>query len=68
MITSLLNKVLFVMFFMAIFNILRHGWKIFMILRNSDIPNKYEVSKNELIFLGLSTAYIFTTFFNGIKL
>jgi hypothetical protein len=68
MIESLLNKVLFVLFFMSILNILRHIWKVFMILRNDNIPNKYELSKQELIFLGLSVAYLFTTFFTKISL
>lgn len=68
MIESLLNKVLFVLFFMSILNILRHIWKVFMILRNDNIPNKYELSKQELIFLGLSVAYLFTTIFTKISL
>jgi hypothetical protein len=68
MIESLLNKVLFVLFFMSILNILRHVWKVFTILRNDNIPNKYELSKQELIFLGLSIAYLFTTIFTKISL
>ena len=68
MIESLLNKGLFVIFFLSIFNILRHGWKIFMILRDDDLPNKYELSKTELIFLGLSLAYLVSTIFTGIKI
>jgi hypothetical protein len=68
MVESLLNKVLFVLFFMSILNILRHVWKVFMILRNDNIPNKYELSKRELIFLGISVSYILTTIFTGIKL
>jgi len=68
MIESLLNKVLFVLFFMSILNILRHIWKVFTILRNDDVPNKYELSKQELIFLGLSVAYLFTTIFTKISL
>jgi hypothetical protein len=39
-----------------------------MILRNDNIPNKYELSKQELIFLGLSIAYLFTTIFTKISL
>jgi hypothetical protein len=68
MIESLINKVLFVLFFMSFFNILRHIWKIFSIIRDQDIPNKYELTKQELIFLGLSLAYVFTTFFTKITL
>lgn len=68
MVESLLNKLLFLIFFLSIFNILRHGWKIFMRLRDENIPNKYELTKTELIFLGLSLAYLFTTIFTGIKI
>lgn len=68
MIESLLNKALFVLFFMSILNILRHTWKVFTILRNDDVPNKYELSKQELIFLGLSVAYLFTTILTKISL
>ena len=68
MLESLINKVLFVLFFISILNVVRHGWKIFMRLRDTDLPNKYELTKTELIFLGLSIAYIFTTLFNGIKI
>jgi hypothetical protein len=68
MVESLINKVLFLLFFMSIFNIFKHGWKILSILRNSEVPNKYELSKQELIFLGLSIGYLFTTIFTKITL
>jgi hypothetical protein len=53
---------------MSIFNVFKHGWKILSILRNSEVPNKYELSKQELIFLGLSIGYLFTTIFTKITL
>ena len=68
MIEILTNKILFALFFMSILNILRHIWKVFAILRNDDVPNKYELSKTELIFLGLSVAYLFTTIFTKITI
>ncbi len=68
MIESLLNKILFILFFMSILNILKHIWKVFMILRNDNVPNKYELSKQELVFLGLSIAFLFTTFFTKITI
>jgi hypothetical protein len=68
MIESIINKVLFTIFFISILNILRHGWKILMKLMDDDIPNKYELSKTELIFLGLSVAYLISTIFIGIKI
>lgn len=68
MIENLTNKILFVLFFMSILNILKHLWKVLAILRNDDVPNKYELSKQELIFLGLSVAYLFTTIFTKINI
>jgi len=68
MIEILVNKTLFVLFFISVLNILRHTWKVLSILRNEDVPNKYELSKQELIFLGLSVAYVLTTIFTKITL
>lgn len=68
MITSLINKVLFILFFLSFLNVIRHGWKIFMQLRDTDLPNKYELTKSELIFLGLSVAYLLTTIFTTIEI
>jgi hypothetical protein len=68
MITSLINKVLFILFFLSLLNVIRHGWKIFMQLRDTDLPNKYELTKSELIFLGLSVAYLLTTIFTTIEI
>jgi hypothetical protein len=68
MIEILINKTLYVLFFMSILNVLRHTWKVFSIVRNEDVPNKYELSKQELIFLGLSVAYVLTTIFTKITI
>ena len=68
LIATLLNKILILILFMSIINLVKHVWNIFMVLRNEDVPNKYELSKRELIFLGISVAYILTTIFTGIKL
>jgi len=68
MVESLLNKVLFIIFFLSILNVLRHGWKIFMRLRDEKVPNKYELAKVELVLLGLSVAYLISTIFIGIKI
>ena len=68
MVESLANKIFFIIFFLSVLNILRHGWKIFMRLRDEKIPNKYELAKSELILLGLSVAYLISTIFIGIKI
>ena len=63
-----LNKILFLFFFLACFNVIKHGWKVFIKLREEDLPNKYELPKNELILLGISVAYLLTTIFTGITI
>ena len=64
---SLVNKVLFLIFFMAMFNIIRHIWIIIRKLKSDGYKQKYEISKKELIFLGLSISYLLATIFVGIK-
>jgi hypothetical protein len=68
MIESLLNKVFFLMFFMAVFNIVRHVWEIIRRLRDDSWRKKYEISTTELVLLLLSLSYILSTIFVGIKI
>jgi hypothetical protein len=68
MIESLLNKVFFLMFFMAVFNIVRHVWEIVRRLRDDSWRKKYEISTTELVLLLLSLSYILSTIFVGIKI
>jgi len=64
---GLLNKVLLMGFILSILVIIRH---IFLFFRNmNDIePKKYILTRKELIWVGLSVAYIITSFINGIKI
>lgn len=68
MLELLLNKLLFLLFFLGCFNIIRHLWKVFLRVKEEDVPKKYEIPKNELIFLGISIAYVLTTIFTGITI
>ena len=68
MLEALLNKVFFLMFFMAMFNVLRHVWEIFRRLKDESWKKKYEVSTTELVLLLLSLSYILSTVFVGIKI
>lgn len=68
MFTVFLNKILILILFMSIFHVGRHVWKIINILRDEDVPNKYEVSVRERILIGLSLAYILTTIFTGVTI
>jgi len=63
----ILNKVFYLTFFMSTLNILNHAWGVVKRLRE-DLPDKYELSKMELIFLGLSISFVLTTMFTGIEL
>jgi|GEM_PF-2874593 hypothetical protein len=66
-ILSLINKSLFVALALSILVVIRH---IFLFYRNMvDIePKRYTLTKNELVYLGLSVAYIITCIINGIKI
>jgi hypothetical protein len=53
---------------MSILNVGRHIWDIVRTLREKDgWKKRYEVSTTELILLGLSLSYLFSTIFVGIK-
>jgi hypothetical protein len=63
----ILNKVLLVIFIMSVFNCLKHVWNVIDNLREP-IPSKYQVTPKERFLLGLSLAYIISSFFTGIQL
>jgi hypothetical protein len=65
MIESLINKVLLITFILCLLNGLKHIWNVINNLRE-DVPSKYTISTKERFLLGLSLAYIITTFFTGI--
>jgi hypothetical protein len=70
MIGLFLNKVLIVLFFMSILNILRHAYYFIqaIVTSSEELPIKYVVSKNSLILLGLSISYVLSVIFTGIKI
>jgi hypothetical protein len=69
MIESLVNKVFFLIFFMCIFNIVRHAWEIIRRLRAEDgWKKRYEISTTDLVLLLLSISYLLSTIFVGIKI
>jgi hypothetical protein len=69
MIESLINKVFFLIFFMCVFNIVRHVWEIIRRLKADDgWKKKYEISTLELTLLILSISYLLSTIFVGIKI
>lgn len=67
MVLLLINKILYVIFFLSWLIIVRHG---FMFYRNysSEEPKKYTVSAKQLLYIGLSVAVILMSMFKGIGL
>ena len=70
MILTLINKVLIIIFFLSILNIIRHTYYFIQLWLQSDIENpvKYKITNRSLLFLGLSIAYILMAIFTGIGL
>jgi ABC-type proline/glycine betaine transport system permease subunit len=67
---DILNKILFLLFFLSCLNVIRHTFYILRGVKKSDeeVANKYVLTKKELFLLGLSIAYILTCVFTGITL
>ena len=70
MLTIILNKILFLIFFMATLNTFRHGYYFIQALFKStpEEPRKYKLSDVSLILLGISIAYLLSVIFTGITL
>jgi preprotein translocase subunit Sec61beta len=65
--TEILNKILFIGFFMSCLVILRH---IFLFIRhlNNPEPKPYEINVRNLFYIGLSIAILLTGIIKGIGL
>jgi hypothetical protein len=70
MLLVLLNKILIMLFFMSLLNILRHFYYFVQAFFQSTLeePKKYRLNKLPLILLGVSIAYVFTTIFTGVTI
>jgi hypothetical protein len=70
MLIDIINRILFVLFFMSCLTTIRHAYYFIQAFFTSteEQPVKYRVSKTSLIFLGVSIAYIISVIFTGIKL
>lgn len=64
---SLLDKLLYVALFMSILFIIRHAFLFFRNLMDVE-PKRYSLTRTELVYLGLSVAYIINCIINGINL
>jgi hypothetical protein len=65
MIIELLNKLLFIIFFMGVLNIIREA---FFFIRAWFVTERIVLKTTELIILGVSIAYVLSCIFTGIKI
>ena len=61
--TVILNKVMLMLFVLATLNVIRHLYLVLQIVLRPDdeIKEKYELSDNSLLILGVSIAYMITS-------
>jgi len=70
MLIEIINKILFVFFFMSILTMFRHLYYFIQAIVTStdEQPNKYRLSPKSLLILGISIAYLITSIFTGIRI
>lgn len=70
MLIDILNKFLFLLMFLSILNVVRHGFFLVgsFVKSDEENPQKFRLEPKQLVLLGLSIAYILTIIFTGIKL
>jgi hypothetical protein len=66
---EILNRFLMMIFVLSLLNIFRTTFFLIgtFLKSNSETPEKFRLTKIELIFLGLSISYVITSMFSGIK-
>jgi len=65
MVQLILNKIMFVLFFLSLINVIRHTL-LFML--KLDDTKRYTLERTELFYLGLSISMLLTSIFSGIKI
>lgn len=70
MLIEILNKIFFLLYFLSIATVLRTSFFLAgsFIKSDSANPEKFRLSSRQLLLLGVSIAYIASTFFTGIKI
>lgn len=70
MFLDILNKILTIVFFMSLLNVVRHTYYFIQawVKSSSESPQKYILSGSSLWILSVSLAYILCTIVNGITL
>lgn len=64
---ELLEKGLYLIFFISVLNIIRHGFLFFRNILKKE-PGKYEITKQGLIYLGVSIGIFLTLIITGFNL
>jgi hypothetical protein len=64
-IDMLINKVLFILLFLSILNVVRN---LFFLIASVRSGEKFIMNNRSLILLGLSISYILMTIFNGVTI
>jgi hypothetical protein len=65
MVQIILNKIVFILFFMSLLNVIRHS---FLFTINLIDSKKYVLERDTLFYLGLSISMLLTSIINGIKI
>lgn len=65
MLSLILNKIMFILFFLSLVNVIRHS---FLFLIKITDQEKYKMSSISLFYLGLSISMVLTSLFTGIKI
>lgn len=69
MLILLLNKLLLLILFLCILNVVRHSYYFIQVIlqSNENLPQKYLLDDKSLLLLGLSISYILVTIFSGVS-
>ncbi len=67
---DIFNKILTLLFFMSLLNVIRHFYYFMQawFISDSDNPQKYKLTNKSLLLLSISISYLITTIFNGLKI
>lgn len=70
MLMDILNKILMILFFLSLFNTVRHVYYFVQtwFTTTEEAPVKYKLTTKSLVLLGISVSYILTSIFTGIKI
>lgn len=70
MMTIIINKILIVLYILSCLITIRHGFYLLqsLMVSNEEAPLKYRLRPIQLLWLGLSLAFIISSIFIGIRI